>query len=65
MLDVEDDDGLVPFVDAVEHPVLAPSRPPQSFQGSRSGATSRGPSYFHRKWTKTRPKFFESFSTRW
>ena len=21
--------------------------------------------YFHRKWTNTRPKFFESFSTRW
>jgi hypothetical protein len=22
-------------------------------------------SYFQRKWTKTRPKFWESFSTRW
>jgi hypothetical protein len=21
--------------------------------------------YFHRKWTNTRPKLFESFSTRW
>lgn len=21
--------------------------------------------YFQRKWTKRRPKFFESFSTRW
>src|SRR5690606_7723177 len=23
------------------------------------------PVYFHRKWTNSRPKFFESFSTRW
>jgi len=24
-----------------------------------------GPGYFQRKWMKRRPKFFESFSTRW
>ena len=33
--------------------------------GIRGWPASRPGRYFHLKWTKTRPKLSESFSTRW
>jgi hypothetical protein len=40
------------------------NRPDTTGRARSAAGTPRTLGYFHRKWTNSRPKFFESFSTR-